>query len=246
MSQLAAVITGASGGIGQALCRTFKQDGYRIIGMDVLPEAEYCDTFVHTDLNELSRSSRYRESVMEQMKESIDSYKLRVLINNAALQIVKPTEKITTEDWRDTLNVNLVAPFLLSQTLLPHLEKARGSIINISSVHATLTKPEFICYATSKTALIGLTRSLAIDLGERVRVNAICPAAVATPMLTAGFDGKTAEFNQLSGMHPLKRIAEPEEVARLALFLASDQAEFVTGASFNVDGGIGCRLHDPK
>ena len=135
--------------------------------------------------------------------------------------------------------------FLLIQGLLPELQQVEGSVVNIASIHATNTKPEFVCYATSKTALIGLTRSLAIDLGNKVRINAICPAATATPMLMAGFKGKGGEFQQLSQMHPLERIAQPEEVARVGLFLASPQASFITGASLKVDGGIGVRLHDP-
>jgi NAD(P)-dependent dehydrogenase (short-subunit alcohol dehydrogenase family) len=102
-----------------------------------------------------------------------------------------------------------------------------------------------VCYATSKAALVGLTRALAVDLGSRVRVNAINPAAVATPMLLDGFKGKEALYAALGGMHPLGRIAEPAEIAQVALFLASRKAAFITGAAFDVDGGILSRLHDP-
>jgi NAD(P)-dependent dehydrogenase (short-subunit alcohol dehydrogenase family) len=143
------------------------------------------------------------------------------------------------------LNVNLVAPFLLVQALLQELENANGSVINIASIHAQVTKPEFVCYATSKTALVGLTRSMAVDLGGRVRINSICPAAVSTPMLMAGFEGKDDRFKELSRMHPLGRIGTPDEIAQVALFLASPAASFITGAAINVDGGIGSRLHDP-
>lgn len=117
--------------------------------------------------------------------------------------------------------------------------------MNIASVHSTVTKPGFVSYSTSKAALVGLTRSLAIDLGSRVRVNAICPAATATPMLLAGFDGHPEALKELANVHPLERIAKPEEVAQVALFLASPQASFITGASILVDGGISGRLHDP-
>lgn len=246
MKNIAAVITGASGGIGQALCRAFKEAGYWIIGLDILPAAEYCDVFISANLDRYCESSDYREAIDREIKKNIGAYKLLLLINNAAVQILKPTEEITLKDWSTTLNVNLAAPFLLSQSLLPQLEAARGSIINMASIHATLTKPGFVCYATSKAALVGLTRSLAVDLGPRVRVNAICPAAVATPMLSAGFKGKEKEFAELSRMHPIGRIATPDEVAQAALFLASAQASFVTGMSFNIDGGIGTRLHDPS
>ncbi|MFN6000135.1 MAG: SDR family NAD(P)-dependent oxidoreductase, partial [Dolichospermum sp.] len=115
----------------------------------------------------------------------------------------------------------------------------------ISSVHAISTKPGFVCYATSKSALVGMTKAMAVDLGADLRINAICPGATATPMLLAGFEGKEEEFQQLSNMHPLERIAQPDEIASVALFLVSQEASFITGASLSVDGGIGIRLHDP-
>ena len=241
----AAVITGAGGGIGQALCRAFKESGYWVIGLDIISDANHCDAYLPSDLNKYCNSSKYRESVNSKIQKAIGKHRLHVLVNNAAIQIVKPTDKLSIVDWQTTLDINLVAPFMLSQMLLKELELSKGSIINMASIHATLTKPEFVCYATSKAALVGLSRSMAVDLGPRVRVNAICPAAVATPMLMAGFKGKDKEFKKLSMMHPVKRIAEPEEIAQLALFLASPQSEFLTGASINIDGGIGFRLHDP-
>jgi NAD(P)-dependent dehydrogenase (short-subunit alcohol dehydrogenase family) len=128
---------------------------------------------------------------------------------------------------------------------LADIERAKGSVVNIASIHAVATKPGFVCYATSKAALVGLTRSMAVDLGPRVRVNAINPAATATPMLLAGFEGKSKELDELAKKHPLERIAQPWEVAKTALFLASPDAAFITGTCLNIDGGIGGRLHDP-
>jgi NAD(P)-dependent dehydrogenase (short-subunit alcohol dehydrogenase family) len=119
-------------------------------------------------------------------------------------------------------------------------------VVNIASVHAQLTKPGFAAYATSKSALVGLTRSLAVDLEGVVRVNCISPGATGTPMLVAGFEGREEALSQLGQCHPLGRIAAPEEVARVAVFLASDDASFIDGAVLDVDGGIGARLHDPE
>jgi NAD(P)-dependent dehydrogenase (short-subunit alcohol dehydrogenase family) len=239
-----AVITGVAGGIGQALCHIFQDAGYRVIGLD-LKETENGDRFIRADLQQICTDSTERAKVIDSIRNYLENGELRVLVNNAAVQILKPTEKLTVEDWHRTLNINLVAPFVLTQALLSELEQAKGSVVNIASIHATATKPDFVCYATSKAALVGLTKSMAIDLGSRVRVNAICPAAVATPMLMAGFEGKEELFKQLSAMHPLESIAQPEEVAQVALFLASPQASFITGASISVDGGISSRLHDP-
>jgi NAD(P)-dependent dehydrogenase (short-subunit alcohol dehydrogenase family) len=241
----AVLITGANGGIGQALCQTFKEAGYFVIASDRVFGACICDDFIPADVEALCTDSQYREDILNKVRHYLPEEGLFGLINNAAIQILGKTEEIQVEQWQRTLDTNLVAPFLLIQGLLPELKKARGSVVNIASVHATNTKPGFVCYATSKSALVGLTKAMAVDLGAGVRINAICPAATATPMLLAGFEGKEEEFEQLSKMHPLQRIAQPEEVAQVALFLVSPQASFITGASLSVDGGIGVRLHDP-
>lgn len=238
------VITGAAGGIGQALCRLFKEQGYFVIASDRV-EADDCDAFVQADLRKLCQVAEYREQIVQDIRSHLKGRGLNGLINNAAIQIVKPTDELTVEDWHTTLDVNLVAPFLLTQSLLPDLECASGAVVNMASIHAQLTKPEFVCYATSKAALVGLTRSMAVDLGPRIRVNAICPAAVETPMLLAGFTDKGEDFRELSDKHPLKRLAKPAEIAQAAFFLASDTSLFMTGETLNLSGGISGRLHDP-
>ncbi len=244
--QKTAVITGATGGIGSSLCHAFKQEGYVIIATDVAPAKGPADRFIKVDLNEICQNTEYKKAAIDQLRTAIGVNRLDVLVNNAAVQIVKPVAEIDTEDWRRTLNVNLVAPFLLIKELLSYLSNASGSVVNISSIHSALTKPGFVCYATSKAALSGLTKSIAVELGGKVRVNAINPAATATPMLVAGLEDKGGALRQLSRMHPIGRIAEPEEIARTAVFLASEQASFITGACLNVDGGISARLHDPE
>jgi NAD(P)-dependent dehydrogenase (short-subunit alcohol dehydrogenase family) len=241
----AVLITGACGGIGQALCRTFKDAGFFVIASDRVSDGCSCDAFIEADLANLLSDQQYRSQLISRVKTYLANQGLFALINNAAIQILGNTETVTVEDWRKTLDVNLVAPFLLIQALLTDLEQARGSVVNIASVHGIATKPEFISYATSKAALMGLTRSLAVDLGSRVRVNAICPAATATPMLMAGFEEHPEGLQELSNVHPLGRIAQPEEIAQVALFLVSPQASFMTGASILVDGGVLGRLHDP-
>ncbi|MBW4697540.1 MAG: SDR family oxidoreductase [Aphanocapsa lilacina HA4352-LM1] len=240
-----AVITGANGGIGRALCSVFKAAGYRVVALDVREGECECDHFVPVDLQKLCLQEGYRDSSLDRLRAELPPEGLYALINNAAVQRLGATGQITPADWRETLDVNLTAPFLLIQGLLGELERAGGSVVNIASVHAKATKPGFVSYATSKAALVGLTHSLAVDLGSRVRVNAICPAAVATPMLKAGFEGRAQQWQDLARMHPLGRIAEPEEVARAALFLVSPQAAFVSGTALDLDGGISHRLHDP-
>lgn len=243
----AVIITGAAGGIGQALCKQFARADYHVIASDLIEEHSLADidAWVSIDLDRLCRESDYRHDMVCQLREAAKDYDITTLVNNAAVQIIKSTESLEMDDWAVTLNVNLMAPFLLTQALLSDLEANTGSVVNISSIHATQTKPGFTAYATSKAALNGLTKSLAVELGGRIRTNTICPAAIATPMLTAGFLEQKIQLNELEEMHPAGRIGEPEEVASLALFLASDAAQFITGANISLDGGISSRLRDP-
>lgn len=170
---------------------------------------------------------------------------LNVLINNAAVQVLGGVGSLSMADWNQTLNVNLLAPFALVQGLLLQLDAADGCVINVSSIHARLTKPNFVAYATSKAALSGMTRAMAVDLGARVRVNAIEPAAIETDMLKAGFAHQPEEYVILQGCHPQGRIGTPAEVASLALSIACGNLRFLHGTCIAMDGGISGRLHDP-
>lgn len=241
-----AVITGASGDIGKALCSVFKDAGYYVIGSDVRESDAFCDKFIELDLQRLSNDAAYRETSLKMLKELIKDTGLTVLVNNAAVQMLNKTADITHAEFRQTLDVNFIAPFLLAQGLLQELQKAKGSIINMASIHAEQTKPKFVSYAASKAGLVGLTKAMAIDLAPDVRVNAISPAAIRTQMLEEGFNGDHRSFNALKEFHPVKRIGEPEEVAKAALYLASVEAAFITGSVLSIDGGIGSRLHDPS
>ncbi|MBE2259443.1 MAG: SDR family oxidoreductase [Rhodobacteraceae bacterium] len=247
-SQGFAVVTGAAGGIGQATVRGFHAAGYAVIATDLVPAPADlpCRVYLEVDLARTVADTAYSADVFGRIRVLLAGQGLAVLVNNAATQVLGGAETLGRDDWRHTLNVNLLAPFFWTQALLPALEQARGSIINISSIHARLTKPGFVAYSTSKAALSGLTRALALDLGGRVRINAIEPAAVATDMLKAGFIGRPKRFRKLKSCHPVGRIGTPEEVAACALWLASDNAAFVHGSCIALDGGIGAVLYDPS
>ena len=171
--------------------------------------------------------------------------RLDLLVNNAAHQVVTSIGDATPQHWQDTLNTNLLAPFWLTKGLLSALRETRGCVVNISSVHARLTKPGFSLYATSKAALVSLTRSMALELAPHVRVNAILPAATDTPMLAAGFADNPGLAQDLAAHHPLQRIARSEEIAQAVVFLGTPASSFVTGSALSVDGGIAGLLHDP-
>lgn len=244
--QQAVIITGSSGGIGQGLCRIFANAGYYVVGVDIVPkENDWSDSFVQCDLSRLVAEDKAASALFTELKEALAERSLTTLINNAAIQIVKPTLDLTLADWEQSLNVNVLAAFVLSQGVIPELKEEGGNIINIGSIHARLTKPKFVAYATSKAALEGMTRAMAVDLGPDVRVNAISPAAIETEMLKDGFRANKKGLSDLAAHHPSGSIGKPEEIAELALFLASERAQFMTGEIVNIDGAISARLHDP-
>ncbi|WP_133469231.1 SDR family NAD(P)-dependent oxidoreductase [Paraglaciecola marina] len=242
------IITGADGGIGKALVNVFAEEGYRIIATDIKPiEQENENVYpLQTNLEEIVLNEAYAEAFHNEIIEITKRQPIQSLINNAATQILNPTDKITRNEWFQSFNVNLSAPFFLSQLFLKDLIQSKhGSIVNISSIHAIQTKRDFVTYATTKGALSSLTRNMAVDLGGSVRVNAIEPAAVSTDMLKAGFEGKNEEYKMLEAFHPIARIATPVEVAQLAVYLCSDKASFIHGACINATGGIHGCLSDP-
>lgn len=242
----AVIITGAAGGIGQGLCEHFRKAGYFVVGTGrTVPESPYINAAFGLDLNQLATDTTLAEAFRTKVLARVEDRPINALINNAAVQILGKTQDITAQDMTLSFNVNVLAPFLLTQTFLSDLIAADGSILNIGTVHAQSTKPEFLAYATTKTAMHGLTRALAVDLGGKIRVNTLAPAATATPMLEAGFEGKEEAFKALETCHPVGRIASVDEIAEAALFLCSENASFITGATLYADGGILSRLHDP-
>lgn len=247
MSSDCVIITGACGGIGGELVRAYRAEGFRVIAVDLKdvsifpPDVEY----LSFDISQIVEDQRARAHFESSIKVSIGDDRLCALINNAAVQIVKRIEDIQSEDWNLTLNTNLLAPFFISQMFLGKLESGDGSIVNISSVHARQTKKNFTVYATSKAGLSSLTRLMAIELGNRIRVNAIEPGAISTQMLEDSFRNQPEKRIRLDEIHPMGRIGEPSEVAQLALFLTSPKAKFINGATIAIDGGIRNQLHDP-
>ena len=246
-----AVITGSSGGIGQALVKTYLSDGYFVLGLDINPsELPISDHYEEIDVNLLmfSKDISYRDSILENIKEILpDKVNKFVLINNAAEQILKSVAEIQWQDWENSLAVNTVAPFFLVQGLTEELIASSGHVINISSIHAKLTKKNFTCYSASKSALEAVTRSLALEISPMgVSVNAIAPAAISTEMLKASFNDEPKKLLELESYHPSTSIGTPEQVAIFAKSITDQKCGFLTGAVFDFNGGISGRLHDPS
>ncbi len=242
-----ALITGAAGGIGKALVKCFSEAGYRVLATDSMESIDLPNSisYLQIDLENFVNDVGYADQATSEISLFIGDDGLNVLINNAAIQILGGIDSLKRVEWKRSLDVNLTAPFLLSQALLTNLEKVCGSIVNISSIHARLTKKNFVAYATTKAALSGFTRSMAVDVGNRVRVNAIEPAAVKTPMLVASFAEKPELIEDLAAFHPQHRIGTPDEIAALALAIGENRFGFMHGACVALDGAITNRLFDP-
>lgn len=173
-----------------------------------------------------------------------------ILINNAGLMREAPTDQTSLEDWTQTLTVNLTAPFLLMKHAIPHMQKAGGGVIvNIGSIEGLAANPNHSAYATSKAGLHGLTRAVAVDHGkDGIRVNAVAPGWIDTDL---NVDFINAQENperfrqEISKIHPLRKTGRPEEVAKLVGWLVSDDASFVTGQTYTIDGGRTSQLSLP-
>lgn len=241
------LITGAAGGIGRALAHEFHASGYTVIATDRggKPADLPCAHYLQADLARTVSDAEYGSLVFADVKSVLGPNGLHALVNNAAIQILGGTDTLSRDDWQQTLSVNLLAPFFWAQALLPELESTKGCIINISSIHARLTKKNFVAYATSKAALSGMTKALAVDLGGRVRVNGIEPAAIATDMLKAGFDQNPEGLDLLAQYHPSGVIGTPHELASFARKIVEIDSLFLNGALLDFNGGIGACLHDP-
>ena len=240
------LITGVAGGIGCALSNVFRQNNYHVIGTDIIT-CDHVDAFVQADLAQLVNDANTRSLFSASVNSYLNDRALVGIINNAATQILGSVTETNIDDFQKSLSINLTAPLVLTQLFIQDLIKNEGAVVNIGSVHARVTKPGFVSYATTKGALLALTRSMAVDLAPSgVRVNIVQPAATNTSMLREGFGENKEMLSRLESFHPLGRIATPEDVAKAALFLMSDDSNFMTGSALDLDGGVGVRLHDPE
>jgi len=238
-----AIVTGASSGIGWAIAWRFAGAGYNVVAAgrdrDRLLRLKNGAAGISTWTGDLSTSGACGELVeyCVGLHGSIE-----VLINNAGIYFRRQTLETSDGEWRQTLAINLDAPFFLSRAALPHLRKSRGAIINIASDWGLRGGRKAAAYCASKGGLVQLTRAMALDhAAEGIRVNAVCPGDVDTPMLEqeAAVDGLShAEaLNVYGSQSPIGRVTSTGEVAAICLFLASDEAASITGAAIPVDGG---------
>lgn len=244
------VVTGAGSGIGRACATEFAKQGAQVVVADIDYKAAQ-ETVKLIEQNGKAHAVKADvsdpASVQELAKEIIEKYSaIHVLVNNAAIQVNKTVEDTSFEEWSRQLSVNLGGVFLCSKYFLPHLRETKGNIVNMSSVNGFFVEPGCAGYCATKAGIIGLTKAMAIDHGNQgIRVNCICPGYIDAGLAEGYFQTQPDPIKARADagkLHALWRIGLPEEVARVAVFLAGDDASFVTGSSFVVDGGFGSGL----
>ncbi|HEY59396.1 MAG TPA: SDR family oxidoreductase [Anaerolineae bacterium] len=243
------LITGAAGGIGRATVKYFSMQGWHVIGVDRQDfGADYPNKglFIKSDISKPEDT----KSIYEQVQNF--SPVLDAVVNNAAIQVAKPLIETSVEEWDKVMSSNLRSVFLGAKLVYPLLKAAGGgAIVNVSSVHAVATSANIAAYAASKGGLLALTRAMAIEFAkDNIRVNAILPGAVDTPMLRAGLQrghvgGKSVSkrLEDLASKTVIGRVGKPQEIASAICFLADNQqSSFMTGQALVVDGGATARL----
>jgi 3-oxoacyl-[acyl-carrier protein] reductase len=238
-----AIITGAASGIGHATAQLFAREGARVLAVD-LPGRALADTHAgHQNIATLEQDVAAEDAAAHIIGAALDRFGgLDILMNNAGIGLNALAETMTTEQWDRTLNVNLRAPFLLCREAIPHLKRSpAGRIINVASVMAEFTDYGLSDYCASKAGLAGMTRTLALELGKfGITANYLMPGAIRTGMTRRSFANEeiAAVWAKKAA---LRRLGEPIDLARAALFLASEDGGFVTGQGLAVDGGLTLR-----
>jgi len=245
------IVTGAAKGIGQGIAKVFNQEGAKVVVVDwdeangEITTQDLCQAggeaiFVRCDVSD-------EDQVKAMVDITISTYeRIDILVNNAGVGVYKPFMDATMADWDKALNVNLKGQILCARYAVPHMRaQGKGAIINISSVHSFQTVNGVAPYATSKGGVFALTHAMAIDLGPTIRVNAIAPGWVMTPLIQSIFNSypdPAAQQRAVEQRQVMKRIGRPEDIGNAAAFLASDEADFITGTQLFVDGGLTAQL----
>ena len=237
-----ALVTGGRSGIGQATARRLRNEGATVVTAQRGIDLEFSS--ISVDFADTNAASAVVEQVIATHGQ------LDVLINNAGIMQEAYAEDMSLDDWMRTLNVNLTAPFLLIKSALPHLRKTKGAIVNTGSIEGLGSNPMHAAYGASKAGLHGLTKAIAVDHGkDGIRCNAVAPGWIDTDLNVAYIDNMPdpdAFRRDISKIHPIGSTGKPQDVAGLIAFLASDDAAFITGEIYRVDGGRMSKLSLPQ
>ncbi len=243
LEEKVAVITGAAGDIGRALTGLFRDEGARVVASDLAaqPDSPRADLWCASDVTDEAAW----QALITQAQDRFG--RIDVLVNNAGVALAKSVEETSLEEWRAIMAVNLDGVFLGLKHGIGAMKRTGGSIVNLSSVAGLVAAPQLAAYAASKGAVRSLTRSAAIhctDAGYPIRINAVLPGFTDGAMLDgiAEVLGRKDSIKaKLASRQPLGRLATTDEVARAVLYLASDEASYVTGSELVIDGGYSAR-----
>jgi len=239
-----AIVTGGGSGIGRAIAVAFAREGANVVicGRDnrkldaAASEMGPRCLAIPADISESASVEQLVNAVCGRFQ------RIDILVNNAGVLLAGTAESVSEEQWNQTFSINVRGMWLMARSVLPHMRAAGGgSIINMGSVLSMLGAPNRVAYSASKGAVLAMTRAMALDhAAEKIRVNCICPGIVETEMVAAFAMDENARRQRLA-LHPAGRFGQPEDVAGLAVYLASDESSWVTGAVFPVDGGLTAR-----
>jgi sorbitol-6-phosphate 2-dehydrogenase len=243
-----ALVTGAGSGIGLAIAKALASEGAKVVACDLQPDG--VQTFAESTPGALAvvGDASDKDDVEHSVQSALDAHgRLDILVNNAGVSYITPFLDMDDALWDKTMNVNLRGAYLHCKAALPHmLEQGAGKIVNMSSQSGKLGNSHYAAYCASKFGIIGLTQSLALEFGDQgINVNAVCPGVVFTPL----WEAMLPDYAKKRGMQPeevrpymeskipMKRLCDPDEVAKTVLFLASTDSDYMTGQSLNVTGG---------
>lgn len=243
-----AVVTGGGKGIGRGTVEVLVRAGAKVIILDNDAESgqQTADALGdHTHF--IACNVAEEQAVISALRQGVERFgKLDYLVNNAGVQRYAPVTETTEEMWDLIMNVNVKGSFFCAKHAIPYMQQTgRGVVVNVSSVQAMITQGNVAAYTTSKTALLGLTRSIAVDYAPHIRCVAVCPGTVDTPLLRWAINQSPdpeAVMQECIDMHLTDRIAQPAEIGEFIAYLCSDKAGFMTGQAYRIDGGLGVMI----